>query len=121
MQTQKFIDTKPVRTIAGDGGDGCISFLQLWANENAGPDGGDGGNGGHVVFEACTNVSNLSHLETILKADSGEKGRGKDCHGRNAPHTVAKVPVGTIIKNSNGDVGCICCLSFIFLRINCHT
>ncbi|XP_026469080.1 mitochondrial ribosome-associated GTPase 2, partial [Ctenocephalides felis] len=103
-KTQKFIDTKPVRTIAGDGGDGCISFLQLWANENAGPDGGDGGNGGHVVFEACTNVSNLSHLETILKADSGEKGRGKDCHGRNAPHTVAKVPVGTIIKNSNGDV-----------------
>lgn len=51
---------KQVRAIGGKGGDGAISFLQLWANENAGPDGGDGGNGGHVVFEVCVIVSYAS-------------------------------------------------------------
>lgn len=40
-----------MRAIGGKGGDGAISFLQLWSNETAGPDGGDGGNGGHVVFK----------------------------------------------------------------------
>lgn len=40
-----------VRAIGGKGGDGAISFLHLWANDTAGPDGGDGGNGGHVVFQ----------------------------------------------------------------------
>lgn len=39
------MDLKNIRTIGGRGGDGCISFLSLFANENAGPDGGDGGNG----------------------------------------------------------------------------
>lgn len=40
-----------VRTTAGNGGDGCISFLQIFANDRAGPDGGNGGNGGHVIFK----------------------------------------------------------------------
>jgi len=40
-----------VRTIGGNGGDGQISFLRLWVNDRAGPDGGDGGHGGHVIFK----------------------------------------------------------------------
>lgn len=50
-QAQHFVDVKQTRTTGGRGGDGCVSFLSLWCNENAGPDGADGGNGGHVVFE----------------------------------------------------------------------
>lgn len=46
-----FVDWKRVRVVGGTGGDGCISFLHLWANPNGGPDGGDGGNGGHVIFQ----------------------------------------------------------------------
>lgn len=45
------MDFKEVQVIAGKGGNGCLSFLQLPQTEWAGPDGGDGGNGGHVVFE----------------------------------------------------------------------
>lgn len=37
--------------MGGKGGDGNISFLQLWKNDHAGPDGGDGGHGGHVIFQ----------------------------------------------------------------------
>ncbi|KAH7932270.1 hypothetical protein HPB51_029411 [Rhipicephalus microplus] len=44
-----FVDWKRVKVIGGPGGDGCISFMRLFCNPNAGPDGGDGGNGGHWV------------------------------------------------------------------------
>lgn len=99
-----FIDQKQVRTLGGRGGDGSISFLRLWCNENAGPDGGDGGHGGHVVFHATSNVRDLIHVTSILKGEDGEKGSPKDCHGKNASHTVVKVPVGTIFKNDEGNV-----------------
>lgn len=58
----------------GAGGDGCCSFLSLWCNENAGPDGGDGGNGGHVLFQASTHVHDLVHIPTIARANNGKKG-----------------------------------------------
>ncbi|EAT47690.1 AAEL001199-PA [Aedes aegypti] len=102
--TQYFVDCKHVRAVGGKGGDGCISFLRLWCNENAGPDGGDGGNGGHVVLQATSDVRDLNHVTTLLSADEGDKGRNKDCHGKNASHTVVKVPLGTIVKTSNGKV-----------------
>ncbi|XP_044742696.1 mitochondrial ribosome-associated GTPase 2 [Chrysoperla carnea] len=99
-KAQYFVDLRTVRTLGGRGGDGCISFLHLWANENAGPDGGDGGNGGHIIFEASKDVKDLTHVTSVLQADLGEKGSGKNCHGKNAQHTIVKVPIGTIIKNS---------------------
>lgn len=102
--TQYFVDCKHVRTIGGKGGDGCVSFLRLWCNENAGPDGGDGGNGGHVVLQATSDVRDLNHVTTQLSADAGDNGRNKDCHGKNASHTVVKVPLGTIVKSSCGKV-----------------
>ncbi|KAJ8938192.1 hypothetical protein NQ318_019533 [Aromia moschata] len=103
-QVQNFIDLKRLRTRGGTGGNGCISFLSLWSNEFAGPDGGDGGNGGHVIFEASGDVKDLHSVPTVAKADSGEKGSNKDCHGKNANHSILKVPVGTIIKNTDGKV-----------------
>lgn len=93
-----------MRAIGGKGGDGCISFLQLWCNENAGPDGGDGGNGGHVLLEASREVNNFNHIPSLLRGDDGEKGRNQDCHGKNAAHTIIKVPIGTIVKNQRGKV-----------------
>lgn len=93
-----------MKTIGGSGGDGCISFLSLWSNELAGPDGGDGGHGGHVIFRSSNNIKDLSHVTTLLTADSGEKGHNKDCHGKNANHNIVDVPVGTIIKDERGKV-----------------
>lgn len=95
---------KKLKTIGGNGGDGCISFLQLWSNENAGPDGGDGGNGGHVIFKATQQMTNLVHIDTVLKADDGEKGRNKDCNGKSADHLIINVPLGTIIRNSEDKI-----------------
>ena len=81
------LDIKHIRAIGGKGGDGNISFLQLFSNEFAGPDGGDGGHGGHVILQASINVKDLSHINSVLKAEDGEKGQNKDCFGK-MPNTV---------------------------------
>lgn len=76
--------------------------MQLWCNERAGPDGGDGGNGGHVILEASTDVRNFNHVPSFIRGEDGQSGSAKECHGKNAKHTVTKVPIGTIIRNKNG-------------------
>ncbi|VVC42010.1 GTP-binding protein Obg/CgtA,OBG-type guanine nucleotide-binding (G) domain,GTP binding domain,P-loop [Cinara cedri] len=98
------VDEKTVRVVGGRGGNGRVSFMKLFGNENAGPDGGDGGNGGHVVFRASENVTGLAHLVVEIRADDGEKGYNKDCHGKGAEHRFVDVPVGTVIKDSDGRV-----------------
>lgn len=95
---------KKVRVEGGKGGDGAVSFLHLWSNEFAGPDGGDGGNGGHVIFEASYSVKDLSKIPTVVKASEGETGHGKDCHGKNGSNEILKVPIGTVIKNGENIV-----------------
>ncbi|XP_058790106.1 mitochondrial ribosome-associated GTPase 2 isoform X1 [Phymastichus coffea] len=101
---QYFVDMKQVRITAGNGGDGAISFLRLWVNDRAGPDGGDGGHGGHVIFEVSSSVKDLSHVESIIQAQNGENGGNKDCFGKNANHTIIKVPEGTIIRDIDGTI-----------------
>lgn len=102
--SKHLVDVKSVRVGGGNGGDGRVSFMKLFGNENAGPDGGDGGNGGHVVFRACENVSGLGHVLVLIQAPDGEKGYGKDCHGKCAEHRYVDVPVGTIVKDESGRV-----------------
>lgn len=92
-----FVDWKRVKVIGGTGGDGCISFMRLFCNPNAGPDGGDGGNGGHVIFEATSNVHSLEHINSIIYGSAGLRGFGKDMHGRCGEHTVVPVPLGTVV------------------------
>ncbi|KAG5891353.1 hypothetical protein JTB14_034419 [Gonioctena quinquepunctata] len=101
---QNFVDLRKLRVVGGSGGDGCTSFLSLFSNEFAGPDGGDGGNGGHVVFEATYDVKDLKNVPPIVKASDGGRGTNKDCHGKNAEHHTIKVPVGTIIRNAERTV-----------------
>ena len=54
----KFVDEAAILVVAGDGGNGCVSFRrekypQRWA------DGGDGGDGGDVYLLADENLNTL--------------------------------------------------------------
>ncbi|KAG8037398.1 hypothetical protein G9C98_005608 [Cotesia typhae] len=100
----QFTDIKALKVIGGSGGDGHISFLQLFMNEKAGPDGGDGGHGGHVIFEATKDVKDLTHVPSQVRAENGETGYPKNCTGKNARHNVIKVPVGTIVRDPEGHI-----------------
>lgn len=56
------------------------------------------------MFQASRDVSDFTHMTPLLHGEHGEKGMNKDCHGKNANHTIVKVPVGTIVKSSSGRV-----------------
>ncbi|RCN47159.1 Obg family GTPase CgtA [Ancylostoma caninum] len=94
-----FVDYRRVKCIAGNGGDGMVSFFRGYRNPFGGPDGGDGGNGGHVLFKASTRTKDLSHLRSVERAGRGEFGGSKSCHGKSAEHLEINVPVGTLFKN----------------------
>ena len=99
----RFIDETIIHVKAGDGGHGCIAFLREKFRPNGGPCGGDGGNGGNVIFTSDKQLATLQDLPNNhhYKAQRGGHGKGKNCHGKNGDDLIIKVPVGTIVKNSN--------------------
>jgi len=94
-----FVDRIKVFAQAGDGGRGCVSFRREKFVPKGGPDGGDGGRGGDVILRAERHVDNLANLfyEPIIKAKNGTHGKGKKMAGRAAANKIVKVPVGTIV------------------------
>lgn len=103
-EAERFVDFKKIRVIGGRGGNGCLSFLSEAHHEFAGPDGGNGGNGGHVIFQAKKNEKALNHLQTVTEGNHGVPGRNKGCDGKCAEHLYIKVPVGTIVKDMEGNI-----------------
>jgi GTP-binding protein len=101
----KFIDEARVRVEAGNGGNGCCSFLRLKFMPNGGPDGGDGGDGGSVYLEANENINTLIDYRyaRLHKAINGEKGGTRNCSGRAGGDLILPVPVGTVIYDENTD------------------
>lgn len=100
-----FYDRVKIRCKAGNGGEGCVSFLREKFAPNGGPDGGDGGNGGNIVFKTSPNVTNLADFRytCVFKAKNGEPGGKRNKTGKSAPDTIINVPVGTVIKNAETD------------------
>lgn len=98
----RFIDETIIHVKAGDGGHGCIAFLREKFRPNGGPCGGDGGKGGDVIFLSDKQLSTLQDLPKNhhYKAKRGEHGKGKNCHGKNGEDFFIKVPVGTIVRDS---------------------
>jgi len=75
-----------------------MSFLREKYVAFGGPDGGNGGNGGHVIFQADRKTKDLAKLNNANRAENGQHGQQRCCHGKNAPHLCIRVPIGTMIK-----------------------
>lgn len=99
----KFIDHAKISVKSGKGGDGCIAFLREKFRPKGGPSGGDGGNGGSIIFISDSKLTTLQDYsyKNQYFAKSGENGKGKNMHGKNAENIYLKVPIGTIIKDLN--------------------
>lgn len=95
----KFVDEAQVYVEAGNGGNGCLSFLREKFVPKGGPDGGDGGDGGSVYFVADQNLNTLIdyRYQPKYKAENGQGGQGRNCRGKHGEDVVLKVPVGTTV------------------------
>lgn len=89
---------------AGDGGNGSVSFRREKYAPKGGPDGGDGGNGGSVWLEAQKGINTLSFFsgKDRFEANDGGRGSKRKRHGENAEDVILKVPVGTVVYETNG-------------------
>lgn len=102
-----FIDEVKIHVKAGDGGAGCMSFRREAHVPKGGPDGGDGGRGGAVVLEADPSISSLIdyRFKHHFKAERGTHGKGQRLNGARGDDLVLKVPLGTIVRDSEtGDI-----------------
>ncbi|MCM8541277.1 MAG: GTPase ObgE [Lentisphaeraceae bacterium] len=101
-----FVDRIKLYVKAGNGGNGCISFLREKYLPNGGPNGGNGGHGGNVILRACKSRDSLVELKYQQHATGkgGEPGQGSDKNGANAEDLIVLVPPGTLVMDF--DNGC---------------
>ena len=97
----KFVDEATIDVVAGNGGNGCLSFRRETFIPFGGPNGGDGGRGGSVFAVGDPNLNTLIDYRYARRheARNGENGRGSDQYGAAADDIVMRMPVGTIITD----------------------
>lgn len=98
-----FIDEVTIYVKAGDGGDGSAAMRREDGVPRGGPSGGDGGNGGSITMVADPQLATLLDFKyrRHYKADRGENGRNKDQYGAGGEDLVLRVPVGTVVYDSD--------------------
>jgi GTP-binding protein len=105
----RFVDEISVEAIGGRGGDGSTAMRREKYKPLGGPSGGDGGDGGDVIFEADERLRTLFDLryKRIVRAESGEHGRGKDQYGKGGESLLVRVPVGAqLFDQDSGELLC---------------
>lgn len=83
-----------------------MSFHREKYRPRGGPDGGNGGRGGSVVLVADINTGSLAALRDHphQKAKPGGNGARNNRTGADSEDLTLAVPVGTIVKNEEGEV-----------------
>jgi len=94
------LDDVKIEISAGDGGKGCAGF-----NKNLmslGPAGGSGGKGASIYYEGVSdlNAFNQFRFKKQLFAEDGREGKGQFCDGPDGKDLIIKLPVGTVITNT---------------------
>ena len=99
----KFVDEAKIEVQGGKGGNGAASFRREKFIPKGGPDGGDGGRGGSVYAVADRNINTLVDYRYTRKffAPNGENGRGADCYGAGGDDIVLRMPVGTLVRDTD--------------------
>jgi GTPase len=98
----KFVDEATIDVVAGDGGNGCMSFRREKFLPFGGPNGGDGGRGGSVFAVGDRNLNTLIDFRYARRHEArrGENGRGSDQYGAAAEDIILRMPMGTVITDA---------------------
>lgn len=99
------IDTVRLNIKAGNGGNGCVSFLREKYRPKGGPNGGDGGDGGSAYLAGDNSLNTLLHIKfnSTIYCPPGGHGKGKNQRGANGKDTIIPVPVGTVVWRLHRD------------------
>jgi len=100
-----FVDRVTLHLMAGHGGNGCVSVKREKFKPLAGPDGGNGGDGGDIVLVSDPQVTTLLnyHRSPHRKSGHGQPGQGDHKAGTSGEEMILAVPVGTVIKDGEGN------------------
>ncbi|MFA6122172.1 MAG: GTPase ObgE, partial [Sideroxydans sp.] len=98
----KFFDEARIEVLAGDGGNGPVSFRREKYIPFGGPDGGDGGKGASIWVSADRNLNTLIDFRytRVFRGEKGEKGHGSDRYGKGGEDLELRMPVGTVITDN---------------------
>ncbi len=99
----RFVDETKIKVIAGDGGNGVVSFRREKFIPRGGPDGGDGGDGGSVFLIGSHDLNTLADFRTVrtYTAKQGTKGSGRNMTGKKGDDLYVQVPNGTLVYDEN--------------------
>lgn len=102
----RFIDRVVLHVSAGKGGNGCASVHREKFKPLGGPDGANGGRGGDVILVVDENIHTLLdfHFHPNAKATNGKQGAGSNREGANGEDLILKVPDGTVVLDTDGNV-----------------
>ena len=100
-----FVDEVDIQVLAGNGGNGCMSFRREMRVPRGGPNGGDGGHGGSITVVASPHQNTLVNyrFHPEFNAGRGQHGMGSDCTGAGGSDLELEVPPGTVVYEKNGD------------------
>jgi GTP-binding protein len=100
-----FVDDVVVHLRAGHGGHGCVSVRREKFKPLGGPDGGNGGHGGDIILVADPQVTTLLdyHHRPHRTSTNGSPGMGDSRHGKSGEDVTLPVPVGTVVKDAQGN------------------
>ena len=100
-----FVDQVTLHLLAGHGGNGCVSVKREKFKPLAGPDGGNGGDGADIVLVSDPQVTTLLgfHRAPHRKSEHGQPGQGDHKAGTSGEDLILSVPVGTVIKDAEGN------------------
>ena len=102
MTEDNFVDYVKINAKSGDGGKGSTHLRREKFVAKGGPDGGNGGRGGHIIFVSDKNLWTLYHFKfkKHFKAENGGDGGKSRSSGSNGLDEIIKVPVGTVVRDS---------------------
>jgi GTP-binding protein len=102
----EFADQAEILVRAGNGGHGCASVHREKYKPLGGPDGGNGGRGGDVILQVDRGMATLLdfHRRPQRRAGNGRPGSGSNRNGADGADQVIRVPDGTMVKSTAGEV-----------------
>ena len=103
MTEDNFVDYVKINVRSGNGGKGSAHLRREKYVAKGGPDGGNGGRGGNIVILSDKNLWTLFHFkfQKHFKAENGGDGSKSRSSGSNGKDQIIRVPVGTLVKDSD--------------------